>query len=124
MITFLTTRGNSFTITREKMMGKINQGFTLIELMVVIVAIVMIVIVGWVFAIKIVCQGNFWFDDASVFREIQIDHPDTARLLKTQRNIFDDSTFLVENKDGTRREHCLDTSIMWDYTFSDCAKPH
>lgn len=103
-------------------MKSTNQGFTLIELTVVIAFIAIIVIVGWVFAIKTVCQGNFWFDDESVFREIQIEHPDAARLLKSQRNIFDDSRILVENKDGTRREHCLDTSIMWNYTFSDCAK--
>ena len=103
------------------MMKKANRGFTLTELMIVVTIIAIVVVIGWLFVAKTVCQGNFWFDDVSVLRELQVDHPSTARLLKTQRNVLDDSVILVENNDGTKQEYCLDSSILFNYKFSDCA---
>ncbi len=97
-----------------------NRGFTLIELLTVFVIIFIIVVVGWVFAIKTVCQGNFWFQTDSALRELQVSHSSVSKILTTQRNIFDKSVLQVENKDGSRKEYCLDTSILFNYEFSEC----
>lgn len=97
-----------------------NRGFTLIEVFIVFGIIFIIVVVGWVFAIKTVCQGNFWFQTDSALRELQVSHQDVSKVLTTQRNIFDKSVLLVENKNGSRKEYCLDTSILFNYEFSEC----
>ena len=97
-------------------MKKYNRGYTLIELLIVIA------VVGiWFFGVKLVYQGNFWFQTESALRELQATHSSVAKVLTTQRNIFDKSVLLIENKDGSRKEYCLDTSILFNYDFSDCS---
>lgn len=99
-------------------MKKHNRGYTLIELMIVI-AIVAILVV-WFVGVKVICQGNFWFQTESALRELQASHSTVSKVLTTQRNIFDKSVLLIENKDGSRKEYCLDTSILFNYEFSEC----
>ena len=97
-------------------MKKHNRGFTLSELMIVIV------ILGvWFLSVKVIFQGNFWFQTESALRELQASHSTVSKVLTTQRNIFDKSVLLIENKDGSRKEYCLDTSIMFNYEFSECS---
>jgi len=101
-------------------MKKYHRGFTFIELLIVLAIIFLFVGIGWFFVLKTICQGNFWFQTGGALRELRVSHPNVEKVLVTQRNVFDQSVFLVENKDGTRKEYCLDTSILFNYDFSDC----
>ncbi|MFC1720749.1 prepilin-type N-terminal cleavage/methylation domain-containing protein [Patescibacteria group bacterium] len=105
-----------------KNLPKRSTGFTLVELIIVIVIIVIVVLGGYVFLMKTVCQGNFWFSGSSVLRELQLNHPNVVKVLKTERNVFDNSVITVEDKEGVRQKHCLDTDILWNYDFPACTK--
>lgn len=98
-----------------------DRGYTLIELLIAfaIVGILGILII-WFIGVKVICQGNFWFDKESALQELQVSHPDVSKILMSERNVFDKSVLLVENKDGSKKEYCLDTSIMFNYDFSEC----
>lgn len=100
-------------------MLKRNDGFTLVELMIVIAIIAVIVIGGYVIMLKTICQGNFWYSEDGILKELKIDHPQITEVLKTTRNVFDKSIILVM-ENGEKTEYCLDTNIMWNYEFSKC----
>lgn len=96
-------------------MKKHNRGVTLIELMIVIA------ILGvWFLVVRVIFQGNFWFQTESVLRELQASQSNVAKVLTTHRSIFKKSVLLIENKDGSRKEYCLDTSVLFNYEFSEC----
>ncbi len=97
-----------------------SRGFTLVELLIVL-AIFAIVVVGiWGFGVMTICKGNSWFTEDSALRELQVDHKNVAKVLKTERNVYSDSVIVVENRDGSRGTHCLDTDVLWNYKFSNC----
>jgi prepilin-type N-terminal cleavage/methylation domain-containing protein len=99
-------------------MKKYYRDYNLIELMCVI-GIVAILIV-WFLGVIVIGEGNYWFQTESALRELQASHSTVSKVLTTQRNIFDKSVLLIENKNGSRKEYCLDTSIMFNYEFSEC----
>jgi hypothetical protein len=98
-------------------MKKHNRSFTLTELVFVIIVAISGV---WFIGVKMIFLGNFWFQTESALRELQATHPTVSKVLRTQRNIFDPSVLLIENKDGSRNTYCLETSILFNYEFSEC----
>jgi len=98
-----------------------NKGFTLIELLIV-VAMLCIVIGGiGLGVIGGIIMGNAWYFEADVLRKIQIDHPQATKIIDTQRNIWKYSVIKVE-ENGQRREYCLDSNVLFNYTILDCEK--
>ena len=100
-------------------MLKRNEGFTLIELLIVIVIVGVLVV--WMLGAKVICQGNFWYSDDGVLRELKADHPKVTELLKTKRNVFAKSIITVK-EGGVNHDYCLDTDVLWNYEFSECSK--
>ncbi len=96
-----------------------KDGYTLIELSITIVIIAFVI--GLLSIFVIVCKGNFWYTEAGVLKELRIDHPGVIRVLKTKKNIFDESVITVKEGNETK-DYCLDTSIMWNYKFVKCTK--
>ena len=62
-----------------------------------------------------VSMGNFYFTERGVLKDIQVDHPEVVKVLKTGRNIIRYSTLTVENKDGSKSTYQLDTNIFFNY---------
>ncbi len=100
-------------------MLKKNNGLTLAELLITALMISIIILSGYVFLVKTVCQGNFWYTETGVLKELQIDHPNITAVLKTTRYVFHKSVITVK-EDGKKRNYYLDTSILWNYEFSEC----
>lgn len=100
-------------------MLKKNNGFTLLELLIPLLIMAIIVVGVYVFLLKTVCQGNFWYAESSVLRELRVDHPNVTEVLKTRRNVFSKSVITVREGDENH-DYCLDTSILWNYEFSEC----
>jgi prepilin-type N-terminal cleavage/methylation domain-containing protein len=100
-------------------MLKLNNGFTLIELLIVI-AIVGI-LGGYVLVIGIICKGNYWYSEDSALRELKADHPKVTEIIKSKRNVFRKSIITVKEY-GVNHDYCLDTNVLWNYEFSECAK--
>ncbi len=96
-----------------------KDGYTLIELSIVIAIIA--IMIGLLSIFVIACKGNFWYTEAGVLKELQIDHPNVIRVLKTEKNIFDESVITVKEGDAIK-DYCLDTSIIWNYEFVECTK--
>jgi len=93
-------------------MQKINRrGFTLIELLIFITIIALLVI------FPLVICGNYWYTEAGVLQELQADHPEITKIVKTKRNIVSCSVITVEEA-GKRQVYHLDTNIMTNYEFS------
>lgn len=101
---------------------KKNRGFTLIEVVTVVVMVFALFILLFGAVITGIGKGNFWFSESSVLRELQVNHPEVTRVLKTERNVYSDSVITIENKDGSRSDYCLDSDILWNYSFSACQK--
>ncbi len=99
---------------------KLQKGFTLIELLVVVCVVGFVVFYG--LFILTFCQGNYWYTEEGVLRELAIDHPEVAKIVKTERNVYADSVITAEQKDGQKVDYCLDTSVLWNYHFSKCSK--
>lgn len=99
---------------------KKNRGFTLVELLIVFLIGALLIVGIWGFGVMTICQGNFWFVEDSVLRELRVDHQNVTKVLKVERNVFSDSVILVENRDGSRSTYCLDTDILWNFKFSEC----
>jgi prepilin-type N-terminal cleavage/methylation domain-containing protein len=114
-----------------------NKGFTLTEMMVVIIIIAIIFIGGYVVLFKSVVTGNAWYSPVGVIHELKMDHPEVKSFVKDQRNFIglsvitvevDNSTGLIKNNDINitiiddviRKDFCLDTDILWNYEFVPC----
>jgi prepilin-type N-terminal cleavage/methylation domain-containing protein len=96
-----------------------NKGFTLIELLIVI-AILCIVIGGiGLGVIGGIIMGNEWYSEEGVLRKIQLDHPQVAKIIDSQRNTWGYSIVKVE-ENGQRKEYCLDSNILFNYKVLDC----
>lgn len=91
-----------------------KSGYTLVEVLVVIVVIFVILGIGFV---KAICQGNFWFTEEGALRELRADHPKVTEIMKIERNIFSYSVITVR-EDGEARNYDLDSNALFNYTFS------
>jgi len=100
-------------------MLKRNDGFTLIELLIVIAIIG--ILAACLLGVAVACGGNFWYSNDGVLRELKTDHPKVTEVLKTKRNVFDESVITVK-ENGVNHDYCLDSSIFWNYKFSECQK--
>lgn len=97
-------------------MQRKNAGFTLIELIVAIMIIA--VVIGFI-VFGVIGSGNYWYTESGVLRELRFGHPNVAEILKTTRNVFADSVITVKEDDAIH-SYCLDSNILFNYTFSDC----
>ncbi|MDD5650680.1 MAG: prepilin-type N-terminal cleavage/methylation domain-containing protein [Candidatus Nanoarchaeia archaeon] len=93
-----------------------NKGFTLIELMVVIVIIVLLFVVG--FGIFGILKGNFWYSEDKVFQVLKTERPEITELISTQRHVFGKSIIKVR-ENGAVRIYYLDTNVLFSYSFSE-----
>ena len=102
-------------------MRKGQEGFTLVELMIVVV-IIGIVVVG-IGIIGTGVMGNYWFTENGVVEQLQEENPEvgvtTMYNSGTNRNVWRSSVIVVNTSEG--RMTCkLDTDVFFDYSFSEC----
>ena len=92
------------------------RGFTLIELLTffLICCVACFGFVGAGF------MSNAWYGENGVAREIVVTRPEVKRVLLTKRSIYAYSRVTVELVDGKQKTYCLDTNILWNYTFLEC----
>lgn len=97
-----------------------KHGFTLIEL--IIILIILLVIVGGICfgVIGGVCMGNAWFTQEGVLKELQIQEQQNppTNILTYKRNIYKKSVITTELQNGERQDFLLDSNVMFNYTFS------
>lgn len=96
-----------------------QKGFTLGELMIAITIIFGLLIVGYIFLLRTICMGNFWFTEDGVLREIKINHPVVTEVLKSTKNIFSKSVIVVK-EGGEIKNYCLDSDVFFNYEVFDC----
>lgn len=100
-----------------------SKGFTLIELVVVVFVVAFLAIVVCYIGIGgAVVMGNQWFTEDGVLKKIQLDHPEAVRIVDAERDVFQKSIIVVEQKDGGRGRYCLDSNILFNYTITACDK--
>ncbi len=97
----------------EKM--KKSNGFTLMELIVVIFIIFILVFVIGFGLIGAGMCGNEYYTEEGVLQIIRIEEPKASRVLTSQRNVFSYSEILVEYEDGSRCTYSLDSNILFNY---------
>jgi prepilin-type N-terminal cleavage/methylation domain-containing protein len=96
-------------------MKRKKSGFTLTELLIVMM-IILIVIGGMgIGIIRGILLGNEWYTESGVLKEIQVTHPEAQKILTSHRCAYHHSKFIVENKDGSRREYYLKSNIFFNY---------
>jgi prepilin-type N-terminal cleavage/methylation domain-containing protein len=95
-----------------------KNGFTLVEVMIVMGLIAISAVVVYGFIITVICRGNFWFSEEGVLRELKVDHPGVTEILKTERNVHAKSVITVK-EDGFNHVYYLDSDMLWNYKFSE-----
>lgn len=86
-------------------------------LIVVIICFTIIVGLGMVGGIA---MGNQWFTMDGVLAKIQLEHPNTVRVLDTERNIYGHSVITVLHEGGGWKKYCLDSNVLFNYTIVKC----
>jgi len=97
---------------------KNNKGFTLIELIIVVV--IMFIVVGF-FGIGVIgtgIMGNQWYTEAGTLRKIQLEHPAVTEILDTQRNVWSYSVITVK-ENGINKKYYLDSNILFNYKIHE-----
>jgi len=74
---------------------------------------------GFIFVLKGLIEGNFWFTKQGVLQELKIDHPQITEVIKITRNVFGQSIFMVKENEQ-RHYYCLDTDVLFNYIFTEC----
>lgn len=107
-----------------------ENGYTLVELMIVVVVILIpIFIVFYFVGIGAGIRGNFYWTTEGVERQLKEEYPEIDHILlsPSERNVFATSKIVAIEKTTagpTKSENivifCLDTNIMFDYRFSKC----
>jgi len=92
-----------------------QKGFTLIELLVVVVVLVIIVCGLGFGIIGAGMMGNHWFTEEGVLRDLQVDHPEVVKILRSKTHIYGYSEILAGNRDGSHSTYTLDTNILYNY---------
>lgn len=95
---------------------KSQKGFTLIELLIVIKLLALVC------CIFLIPTANFWYTEAGVERELKRSDNTIVEVLSTERNIIASSRVLVRTKYATMPIYCLDTNVLYNYTFTPCSK--
>jgi len=96
-----------------------QRGFTVIELLVVIVVVVMICFAG-ILALA-VSSGNFWYTEDGVLRSLKARDmvSQNATILETRRHVFDyTDIYVYEPSTDEKLVFYLDSDILFDYDFS------
>jgi len=94
-----------------------EKGFTLVELIIVIIVVAIIVVFAILF-INGILKGNQWYTEDGVLKSIQFEHPEVTEILKTERNIFDKSVIYVK-EGGINRVYLLDSNILFNYKIEE-----
>ena len=90
-----------------------NKGFTVIELMFVMV--ITMILLGYGVIYSAILAGNFWFTEDGVLRKIQIQDETAVSVIDSNRNVFWDSGVTVIDKDGDKTDWKVDANILFDY---------
>jgi len=93
---------------------KNNQGFTLIELMVV--CMIPVILFGVLVLGFGVVKGNFWVQEDSALKAIKFEDPSISEVLVIERHIWGKSKATVVDEEGNRRVFLLDSNIMQNIT--------
>jgi len=99
-----------------------QDGFTSVELLFVVVIILSIVGFIWGVVANAILAGNFWYTEEGVLRDIQIDHPGIMEVIRSERNVYDDSVITVKNDAGSRFTFTLDSDIFFNYVITESKK--
>lgn len=92
-----------------------KNGFTLVELLVVVI-IIAVIIGGIGFGvIGVGICGNMYYSKEGVLDAIRVEDPQVEKILSSKRHVFASSEILVEKKDGTRVSYLLDSNLLFNY---------
>ena len=84
---------------------KALRGFTLFELLIVLLVVAFLVTgVCYLLIGGAVVMGNQWFIKDDVLKKIQLDHPNTTRVVDAERNVFKYSVITVEQGGGRTQQ--------------------
>jgi hypothetical protein len=95
----------------------------LFELLLVVAIIfsIIVVVIG-VIGFGVIgagCMGNQWYTEAGVLERLQVDYPDVARILYTERGVWSYSYVAAETKGGRRIAFELDTDILANHSLRE-----
>jgi hypothetical protein len=91
-----------------------QKGVTLVEIMIVVVALFTVVVVGFGVIFCGICGGNYWFNEENALRTIQRVDPNQVEIDLVDRNIWAHSRITTKDTSGTLTTWKLDTNIMQD----------
>jgi len=97
-------------------MKKKNRGFTIIELIIVVIILAAFLVIG-VLGFGVyggVITGNAWFNDATALTAVKRINPDAVAIVDYDRNIWALSQVTAKDTSGTLTVYDLNTNVAWD----------
>ena len=61
-----------------------------------------------------IAKGNFWYTEQGVLRELQIENPGIARIMKVKTGVIDYTEITVQNNDGSTKTYYLDSDVLFN----------